>query len=348
VAQDSGSTGQAGERSDPSVGGGAAVNGDRPLVSICIPLYNKVATIGRTLNSATAQTYSNVEILVLDNGSTDGSGEVVREWAAQDGRVKYVRLERTMDVDSSWRSCLESSTGEFCRLLGADDLMHSEFVAAMAGPLLEKPELDFTACRTGPMFDVAPIEVNRAHFEALHNGFAELVKEIVAIPDAVGRARRIAERSVMINDFGDLSAVLFRRRCFPAAHWEAAKGPLGGCWAQPDWDFLVRLYAGHRGQFVDRLLGFSNHSLTHPVHQGRSELESRIYTAIKDLNRPLSFLTDPTLTSLRAALTPTQFQALVNGVNQHFEALFALVQQHDAQARDATEPGARAGAPVSS
>ena len=60
---------------------------DKPLVSVIVPAYNAEAFIWATLDSVARQTYQNLEIIVIDDGSTDRTTEIVREFMAQDPRI---------------------------------------------------------------------------------------------------------------------------------------------------------------------------------------------------------------------------------------------------------------------
>src|SRR5438105_1862000 len=69
--------------------GGLMSRGSVPEISVVMPMYNKVGEIARALNSVIAQTVSDFEIIVVDDGSTDGSTEVVQEYADQ--RITLIR-----------------------------------------------------------------------------------------------------------------------------------------------------------------------------------------------------------------------------------------------------------------
>src|SRR5918993_5298269 len=63
---------------------------DTPLVSIGVPVYNGERFLARTLQSLLAQTYTNLEIIICDNASTDGTEAICREFAARDSRIRYL------------------------------------------------------------------------------------------------------------------------------------------------------------------------------------------------------------------------------------------------------------------
>lgn len=93
-----------------------------PKVSIIIPFYNAQATLDRSLTGLLTQTYTNLEIIYIDDGSTDRSLEVVEGISAGDERVKIIRKKNT-GVSSSRNVGLENATGEWIYFADADDWM---------------------------------------------------------------------------------------------------------------------------------------------------------------------------------------------------------------------------------
>src|SRR2546422_787475 len=65
-----------------------------PRVSMAVPVYNGERYLGEALDSLLAQTYHDFELIICDNASTDGTGEIARSYASMDERVRYVRNER--------------------------------------------------------------------------------------------------------------------------------------------------------------------------------------------------------------------------------------------------------------
>lgn len=98
------------------------VGGSR-LVSVVIPAYNAGRFVGRTVESARAQTHRNLEILVVDDGSTDGTASVVESIARSDARVRLLSQENR-GVAEARNAGLREARGEFVALLDADDLWH--------------------------------------------------------------------------------------------------------------------------------------------------------------------------------------------------------------------------------
>ena len=69
-----------------------------PLVSIIIPIYNTEAYLNACLESVTNQTYTNLEIICVDDGSTDHSVEIVKEWIRRDSRIMVIQQEHLGQV----------------------------------------------------------------------------------------------------------------------------------------------------------------------------------------------------------------------------------------------------------
>ena len=108
-----------------------------PLISIIIPTYNRAHLIGETLDSIRSQTYSNWECIVVDDGSTDTTAEVMREYVKKDSRFQYhQRPENKVKGPNSCRNYgFELSKGEYVKWFDSDDVM--------LPTLLEKQILSF-------------------------------------------------------------------------------------------------------------------------------------------------------------------------------------------------------------
>lgn len=99
-----------------------------PLISIIIPTYNRAHIIGETLDSIIAQTYTNWECIVVDDGSSDNSAEVMAKYIAKDSRFRY--YNRPKDRLKGPCSCrnfgFERSKGDFINFFDSDDLLMLE------------------------------------------------------------------------------------------------------------------------------------------------------------------------------------------------------------------------------
>lgn len=110
---------------------------DLPLVSVVIPAYNAAATLPATLDSVLAQTYPRIEIIVVDDGSRDGTPDVLARYAP---RVRGVRQDNG-GLAAARNAGLAAARGEFIALLDADDLCEPERIGAQAALLFGRPDI---------------------------------------------------------------------------------------------------------------------------------------------------------------------------------------------------------------
>lgn len=112
-----------------------------PLVSVCVASYNHEAYIGEALESILAQSYSNIEILVIDDASTDKSAEVIESYARRyPGRFRTVVLSVNEGISRASNRLFAMAQGEFVALLGSDDRMLQQRIERQVAYLLENPD----------------------------------------------------------------------------------------------------------------------------------------------------------------------------------------------------------------
>jgi glycosyltransferase involved in cell wall biosynthesis len=118
-------------------------------VSLVVPCYNKVKWIGEMLQSVSDQIWDNIEVILVNDGSTDGTREIIAEW---EPRLK-ARGYETIIVDQENKGCgaairngLMRVTGEYVVMPDCDDRLHSEYVSVMATWLDRHPGAEWVAC----------------------------------------------------------------------------------------------------------------------------------------------------------------------------------------------------------
>jgi glycosyltransferase involved in cell wall biosynthesis len=111
-----------------------------PLVSIGVPTYNRPGTLERTLNCLVNQTYSNLEIIVSDNCSTDPDVDLVINKFRSDPRVKIFRQSNNKGAIFNINFVLEQATGEFIMRLADDDWLDSNYIEYCLKHLFDNPE----------------------------------------------------------------------------------------------------------------------------------------------------------------------------------------------------------------
>ncbi|MDP3052548.1 MAG: glycosyltransferase family 2 protein [bacterium] len=119
-----------------------------PLVSICTTFFNAGRYIHRVIESCLNQTYKNIEIVIVDDASTDDSERVVREYMARDSRVKYFRNDKRANVLNSKGFVAEGflkmsklAKGDFAMMMGADDWLARDYIENGVRAFLRHPDI---------------------------------------------------------------------------------------------------------------------------------------------------------------------------------------------------------------
>jgi len=110
-----------------------------PLASVLVPVFNRADFVARSITSALSQTVADIEVVVVDNCSTDGTAAVVEELAAGDSRVRLFRNPENVGPVRNWIACAEKATSPVSKILFSDDLMHPNYLEKTL-PALNDPE----------------------------------------------------------------------------------------------------------------------------------------------------------------------------------------------------------------
>jgi glycosyltransferase involved in cell wall biosynthesis len=119
----------------------------KPLVSIGIPTYNRAESLGRAISSLLAQNYQNIELVISNNASTDGTESVCEAAAHQDTRVKYLRQRNNIGPIANFQAVLNYSSGEFFMWLADDDWLDHDYIERCVQFLLEYPDYSLVCGR---------------------------------------------------------------------------------------------------------------------------------------------------------------------------------------------------------
>ena len=115
-----------------------------PKVSIVMPTYNVAPYLSAAIESVLAQTYTNWELLVVDDGSTDNSNEVARKYASIEPRISVLHKENG-GLSDARNFGLERATGDFVHFFDSDDIIMPDFYSTMIDALVER-NYDFVIC----------------------------------------------------------------------------------------------------------------------------------------------------------------------------------------------------------
>jgi glycosyltransferase involved in cell wall biosynthesis len=133
------------------------------LVSICIPSYNGQAYLREALHSAVQQSYPHLEILVVDDGSTDDTVAIVKEFAARYPHVRLVHNTSKGGMVANWVRCIEEARADWIKFLFQDDLLAPNCVEKMI-KLCAQTGVDFAFCTRDFIIEANAPQENATHF----------------------------------------------------------------------------------------------------------------------------------------------------------------------------------------
>jgi glycosyltransferase involved in cell wall biosynthesis len=116
-------------------------------VSIIIPVYNTEKYIGKAIASVLNQTYTNLELILVDDASTDNTYEVCEAYAQKDERIRLYRNEHNLGMMPNWNHALEYVTGEYWGKLDADDWWDTTFIEQCVNVLDNQPDVGMVCGR---------------------------------------------------------------------------------------------------------------------------------------------------------------------------------------------------------
>ena len=117
---------------------------NKELVTIIIPVFNVYPYLSEAIDSVLQQTYDNLEILIIDDGSTDGSEFLCDEYARRDSRIHVVHQENK-GLSAARNIGLDMATGAMIAFLDSDDAYHPEYIKTMMGAMIRE-KADFVVC----------------------------------------------------------------------------------------------------------------------------------------------------------------------------------------------------------
>ncbi|OWT33490.1 hypothetical protein BGI41_02195, partial [Methanobrevibacter sp. 87.7] len=119
---------------------------DEPLVSVIMPVYNRVGIVKHAIKSVLKQTYKNLELIIIDDGSSDGTIELIEDISNKDNRIKLIKHKENKGVCKSRNDGLKLAKGEYIFYLDSDNTWKKEYLKTMVGAYLELPDAKALYC----------------------------------------------------------------------------------------------------------------------------------------------------------------------------------------------------------
>lgn len=129
------------------------------MISVIVPIFNVAKFLDECISSIVNQTYKNIEIILVDDGSTDNSPEICEKWKAKDSRIKVIHKENGGLSDA--RNCgIENSTGDYLVFIDSDDVINLKMIEILYEDL-KKYNSDIAVCKYKKFFDSIPSEKDK-------------------------------------------------------------------------------------------------------------------------------------------------------------------------------------------
>ena len=110
---------------------------DFPLISVIVPVYNVKPYLAKCLDSLLSQTYPNMEVIVVDDASTDGGGAVCDAFAAKDSRLRVLHLTANSGLSAARNQGVQAAGGQFAAFVDSDDYVESGLLEKLHAQLVE-------------------------------------------------------------------------------------------------------------------------------------------------------------------------------------------------------------------
>jgi len=132
----------------------------KPLVSVGIPVFNGEKNLARALDSILNQTYSNLEIIISDNASNDGTRGICEEYVLRDSRIRYIRQNKNIGAPRNWNVVVHKASGVYFKWASANDYCAPNMIEKCVEVLNGDPGIVLCYGRTQLVDkDETPIEV---------------------------------------------------------------------------------------------------------------------------------------------------------------------------------------------
>jgi glycosyltransferase involved in cell wall biosynthesis len=187
-------------------------------VSIIMPTWNRAFVISRAIDSVLKQSYTNFELIISDDGSTDNTEKVVYRYSLSDHRIKYLKSEHA-GVSRARNIGLERSTGQLIAYLDSDNVWSEHYLLLMVNTFVDSPDANTLYCALRRVIDTVPS------------------KEFISF-------RHYDRKYLLSRNYIDMNIFMHRRNLF-----EKLGGFNEGINVLEDWDLIIR-YSKNNAPYV--------------------------------------------------------------------------------------------------
>ncbi|HEV3381267.1 MAG TPA: glycosyltransferase family 2 protein [Trebonia sp.] len=217
-----------------------------PRLSIGLPVYNGEKYVAESIDALLGQSYTNFELIISDNASTDATGDICRRYAKEDSRVRYFRQPQNIGLAPNHNFVVVTATGELFKWAANDDLYATDLVERCVAALDENPGVVLAHSWTAKIDDSGTVT------EAFEYPMT------TSSPWAPERFRSVLFDSGGDDDYGVMRIDVLRRTAMKESYHHAdhtiiAEIALHGAFYQvPDWLYFRREHSGQSGRATMR------------------------------------------------------------------------------------------------
>ena len=172
-------------------------------VSVVIPVYNSEKYIEKCLESVINQTYKNIEIIIINDGSKDNTGKLVKRYKEKDERIIYLE-QKNNGVSSARNKAIQVSSGEYIIFVDSDDTVDKDYVKLLLSTI-EKESLDIVACGYTDISVYGIIKLNDFYKDKTLIGKNDFIKYIFTgvggtLWGKIFKSKIIKENNIKMNE----------------------------------------------------------------------------------------------------------------------------------------------------
>lgn len=199
---------------------------DNPIVSVIIPTYNRAYLLKKSITSVLNQTYADLEVIIVDDGSTDNSEELIKSF--DDNRIRYIKHDKNKGVSHALNTGIRTSRGKYISFLGSDDVWLPQ--------KLEK-ELEI-------------FQKLNSHVGVVYSGLWQIKnnKKIYVPSSRINKKEGNIHKEILLGNFVN-GLSLIREECFEKVGLFDVNLP-----GLVDWDLYIRVSKFYEFRFVDEPL----------------------------------------------------------------------------------------------
>jgi len=184
-----------------------------PLISVCIPTYNGANYIEAALESIYNQTYSNIEIIVSDDASSDNTLELIKNYESKSRFPLHIYHHKPSGIGANWNYCISQAKGSYIKFLFQDDLLEPSCIADMVQVFQENPDIGLVSCKRHVIIE---LETDREKIENWLQVYGDLQAHLGLNYNPLGIINKRFFKSkqfykMPLNVVGEPSAVMFNK-----------------------------------------------------------------------------------------------------------------------------------------